>query len=338
MTSAREFSFHLIDEREFRERFLPAVQGNEEIVREILEAADASGPSWTALHKVFDDTRAEWQRACELRDGEAAQRTLFAAFAQVVTHLRPAFCVERFSLVDLGERSLLERLRSPGSLLRDAGGRLLEGVPDGIDRRVGDRCLDGRSSGALIPKDELRDFLEAFRTELPALARDLPVRGVPAESGITILLSALVEAKLKGYALLEACDVLQNDQHLPKDHRRSLAEPGGLPPAVLREVARAFGKPEPEAAKPKAEPAPEPDPEPEVVPYSPQGTYAVGQRIEHKSFGQGEVIEVVDSRKIKARFGDEDKVLAHGLKPPGAGSSDSSPPLDAEPATPPSEG
>jgi len=96
-----EFTFHLIDEREFRDRFLPAVQGDEAIVREMLEAANASGPVWTALHKLFDETRVEWLKAVEIGDGEAIQRTLFAAFARLVSHLRPAYCVQDFGLSSL---------------------------------------------------------------------------------------------------------------------------------------------------------------------------------------------------------------------------------------------
>ena len=52
-----EYTLHPFEEREFRDRFLPAVQGDEPIVRELLDAADASGPSWTALHKMFDEAK-----------------------------------------------------------------------------------------------------------------------------------------------------------------------------------------------------------------------------------------------------------------------------------------
>ncbi len=311
-----EFSYHLIEEREFRERFLPAVQGNEPIVREILDACDASGPSWTALHKLFDETRVTWQRAVETDDGEQAQRSLFAAFARVVAHLRPAFVVRGFSLASLDAVApdLTRRVQSPGALLRDASGEVLPGVSANLPGRVPARCLSGRSGGGFIPTDEVRPFVDALRTAMPRIVDAL---GPAAEPGLTVLLSALVEAKLHGCALLEASEALVGDTHLPRNHKLSFDRPGDLPPAVRREVAKLYGRDEPP-------PAPEPEPAPpaapaEVVAYTPRGTYEVGQRLQHKAFGTGEVVQVLDSRRLKVRFSDDEKTLVQGL--PGAGSA-----------------
>lgn len=319
MSNEHEFSFHLIEEREFRERFLPAVQGNEPIVREILEACDASGPSWTALHKLFDETRVAWQRAVETDDGEQAQRSLFAAFARVVAHLRPAFVVKGFSFASLDAVApdLTRRIQSPGALLRDAQGEVLPGVSANLPARVPARCLPGRSGGGYIPTEEVRPFVDAFRAAMPRIVDAL---GPAAEPGLTVLLSALVEAKLHGCALLEASDALVGDTHLPRDHRLSFERPGDLPPAVRREVAKLYGREEPPPRP--AEPPPPPKVEPEVVTYTPRGTYSVGQRLQHKAFGTGEVVQVLDSRRLKVRFADDEKTLVQGL-PAGNGSDGS---------------
>lgn len=314
MSNDHEFSYHLIEEREFRERFLPAVQGNEPIVREILDACDASGPSWTALHKLFDETRVTWQRAVESDDGEQAQRSLFPAFARVVAHLRPAFVVRGFGLSALEPAApdLARRVQSPGLLLRDADGQVLPGVTATLPGRVPARCLPGRSGGGFIPRDEVRPFLDAFRAALPRLVDAL---GPAAEPGLTVLLSALVEAKLQECALLEASEALVGDTHLPRNHKLAFERPADLPPAVRREVARAFGRDEP--PPPQEEPAPAPAPAPEVVAYTPRGSYNVGQRLQHKAFGTGEVVQVLDSRRLKVRFSDDEKTLVQGL--PGGG-------------------
>ena len=307
-----EFSFHLIEEREFRQRFLPAVQGNEDIVREMLDAAGAEGPVWTALHKLFDETRVEWLKAVEAGDGEAVQRTLFAGFARLIAHIRPAYCVQGFGLSLINPTTFPEigqRIRSPGQLLLDAEGRPLEGVSETIAQRVPPRCLPGRSGGVFVPAAEVRDFLAAVRGSLPRLADELPRQSLPAEAGLTVLLSALVEAKLQGRAVLEASDALLDDQHLPKDHKLSFEAPEDLPPAVVREVGKVLGK-EPE---PEPEPKPEPKPERPVLEYSPQGRFEVGQRLRHKNFGEGVVIEILDSRRLKASFKGEEKILIQGL-------------------------
>lgn len=312
MTNEHEYTFHLIEEREFRERFLPAVQGAEPIVRELLDACDASGPSWTALHKLFDETRVTWQRAVETEDGEQAQRSLFAAFARVVAHLRPAFIVRGFSLASLDAVApdLMRRVQSPGVLLRDANGEVLQGVPPALPGRVPARCVSGRSGGGFVPAEEVRPFVDALRAAMPRIVDAL---GPAAEPGLTVLLSALVEAKLQGCALLEACEALVGDTHLPRDHKLTFERPGDLPPAVRREVAKLYGRDEP----PPPEPPPPPKKPAEAVAYTPRGSYEVGQRLQHKAFGTGEVVQVLDSRRLKVRFDDDEKTLVQGL--PGAG-------------------
>lgn len=319
MSSDREFSFHLFDEREFKERFLPAVQGQEPIVRELLEAADASGPSWTALHKLFDETRVEWGKAIAAGDGEHVQRVLFSAFAQFLGHLRPVYVVRGFGLSTIDQGSfgdLLGRVRSCGQLLLDDEGRPLPDVPETLPPRVPARAAGlGRSGGGYLPKGEVRPFLDAFREALPRLATQMSVKGEPAESGLTVLLSALVEAKLHGSALIEATDALIGDVHLPKEHRLSFAAPDGLPPAVVREVGKLFGKEHRSAPPPPPPPARLEAPV-ETVPYSPKGTYQVGQRLAHKSFGTGEVTEILDSRRLKAVFQGDEKTLVMGLGQP----------------------
>jgi hypothetical protein len=313
VTNDHEFSFHLVEEREFRERYLPAVQGNEPIVREILDACDASGPSWTALHKLFDETRVTWQRAVEVDDGEQAQRSLFAGFARVVTHLRPTYLVRGFSFASLDAVApeLTKRIQSPGVLLRDGAGQVLTGIPATLPGRVPARCLSGRSGGGFIPREDVRPFLDAFRAAMPKIVDKL---GPSAEPGLTVLLSALVEAKLHDTALLEGSDVLVGDTHVPRDHKLSFDRPGDLPPAVRREVAKLYGRDEP--PPPVEAPPPPKKKEADVVAYTPRGTYKEGQRLEHKSFGTGEVVQVLDSRRLKVRFSDDEKTLIQGM--PGA--------------------
>ncbi len=318
MTQGHEFSYHLFEEREFQARFFPAVRGEEEIVRELLDAADASGPSWTALHKLFDDTRAAFEVAVREVDGDAAQRTIFAAFAQFVGHLRPTFCSRAASFSHIDRDAFPELapfLRSPGALLR-SGRAALDGIPAGLPDRVPATCLEGRSGGAVVLSEDVRPCVEALRAVMPRLAEWLAARGHDPAETLTVMLSALVEAKLRGSAVLEGCDVLEGDAHLPKEHRRSFQAPESLPPAVVREVARVLGQepplPEPEAEEPAAA-APEPT---EVIPYTPQGVYEVGQLLHHKAFGTGEVTRILDSRRLQARFdGQGEKTLVQGLAP-----------------------
>lgn len=337
---APEVTYHLIDERDFRERYFPAValqpapgedreavdKEREAIVREILDACDAAGPSWTALHKLFDETRAGWLRAAEIEDGEQVQRGLVAGYARVVAHLRPAFCVRGFSLLALDRAApeVARKVRSPGALLRDPGGALLPGVPERLAARVPARILaGGRSGGGFIPRDEVRPFLDALRAALPGAARTL---GPSGEAGLTVLLSALVEAKLQGYGLLEAVDAIAGDPHLPKDHRLGHDRPGTLPPACVREVGKLYGKGDGAPAAPAPAPAAAPAPRAaaQAIAYSPRSTYEVGQRIQHKAFGTGEVTQVLDSRRLKVRFTDDEKTLVQGL--PAGGGDGAAPP------------
>jgi hypothetical protein len=50
-----------------------------------------------------------------------------------------------------------------------------------------------------------------------------------------------------------------------------------------------------------------------VLEYSPQGRFDVGQRIRHKSFGEGQVLEILDSRRFRASFQAGEKILIQGL-------------------------
>lgn len=311
-----EFSFHPFDEREFRDRFFPALLGDEPIVRELLDAADASGPSWTALHKLFDDSRVAYVNAVEKRDGDAIRQTAFAAFAQFVAHLRPAYVGRGAGLSSIDRHAfpeLAKYLRSPAALLaRD--GAPLEGVPADLGALVPATEPAGRSASVVVLADEVRPCVDALRAALPKLVPWLQERGLPAEELLAVALSALVEAKLQGRALIEARDVLVGDDHLPNGHRCSFEAPETLPPATVREIARTFGRePEPPpAAKPEPALAPA---EPSSVRYTPQGQYEVGQRLEHKAFGEGEVVRILDSRRVRAVFGGEEKTLVQGLPP-----------------------
>ena len=319
MSNEAEFTFHLFEERELRERFVPAVQGDEEIVRELLDAANASGPSWTALKKMFDETRTGWQTAVETENGETAQRTLFASFARFVSHLRPFYTLTGFSLslIDRSEfPELTELVRSPGVLLREpSGGAPLPGVQASLAGRIPGKVQPTRSAGGVILKDDVRPFLSALRKDMPRLRDWMQSRNMPAEPSLTILLSAVVEAKLGEYSLIEGLDVLKGDEHLQKDHRRSFDKPAALPPACVREVGRLFGR---EYEAPKEPEPPPPPPPPETVSYSPQGSYEVGQRLAHKNFGTGEVTRVLDSRRLAVRFDEEEKILVQGLGRPAA--------------------
>ncbi|MGE0707610.1 MAG: hypothetical protein AB7N76_08080 [Planctomycetota bacterium] len=308
------YSLHIFDEREFRYRFLPALQGEEPIVRELLEAANASGPSWTALHKMFDETRPLWLQAMEAQDGAAAQRTGFASFARLQGHLRPAYVLRDVSLSHIDRASFPELtsfVKSPGVLLVNEEGEPLAGIPANMPSRIPGRCQGTRSGGGVVLKEDVRTFLQALRGDLPRLADHFSRQGLPAEEAVTLLLAVAVQAKLKGAAIFEAVDALTEDTFLPNDHQLTFAQADGrVPLAVRREAGRVFGKtlaaPAPAPAAPARAAAAPAD-------YSPQQSYSVGQRIKHKSFGEGEVTRVLDSRRLQVRFASEEKTLVQGL-------------------------
>lgn len=316
MSDAPETTFHPFDERELRERFAVAANGDDDLVRELLDAAEVGGPSWTALKKAFDEAGAAWTKAREAADPVPLEQTVLPTFARWLTYLRPAYCVRGFSTADLTRLvpSLGARLRGPDALLRGPDGVALPGLAPGVAERTSARPGRTRSVGAYVPKDEVRSFLDAFRAALPELKDALGPQG---ERPLAVLLSALVEAKLSGQALLEACDALSGDGFLPKDHRLGQEE-AGLPPAVVREVAKLYGRDASERL-PKVAPAPAAPPRPQVLPYSPRSTFEVGQRLAHKAFGTGEVTQVLDSRRLKVRFPDEERTLVQGLPPADGG-------------------
>ncbi|RMG08299.1 MAG: hypothetical protein D6731_22075 [Planctomycetota bacterium] len=336
MNEQHEFTLHPFEEREFRDRFFPALYGNggegvEEIVRELLDAADAAGPSWTALHKLFDETRTAFKQAVETEDGGAAARTAFSAFPRFLAHLRPFFSVKGFGLTSIDRRAFPELtrfIRSAGELLLDADGRPLAGIGPLLPTRVPPRCLPGRSGGGVVFKEDVRPMLDRLRQDLPRLAEWARSHGLPAEEGVTTLLAALVHAKVEGTGLFEASDVLIEDSHFDKGHRLRFDPQGAVSPsfsryfpfAVRAEAARAFGR---ELAPPEPEPQPVSEPV-APVPYTPQGTYEVGQRLHHKAFGDGEVVAILDSRRLKVQFAEEEKTLVQGLSLGRA--ADSSPP------------
>ena len=310
-----EHSYHLFSEREFRERFLPAIQGEEPIVRELLDAANASGPKWTALHKMFDATRISFLEAVETDDGGAAQRTIFPAFCRLLSHLRPFYLVKGFSFSSIDRREfpeLMAFVKSPGLLMLDDQNKPLPGISTLLPSRVPNKCLSGLSGGGVVLKDDVRAMIDQLRTDMPRLVEWAQARDMPAEDGLTIMLAALVRAKLKGRALIEGSSVLHEDPHPEKSHRLSMDEPGSLAPAVVREIGKLFGRTVP-APKPRA---PEPEPVATAVKYTPQGSYEIGQLLQHARFGAGEVVEILDSRRLKVQFADLEKTLIQGLTPP----------------------
>ncbi|MCA8925797.1 MAG: hypothetical protein KDD82_28570 [Planctomycetes bacterium] len=315
MSEAIQYSYHLFEAREFRERFLLAVQGDEAIGKELLEAAGAAGAAWTALNKLMIETRTEWVRAREGFDGELLQRTLFGSFARLIAHLRPAYCVNGAGLSTIDPQAFPELaalMSSPGRLLDDEAGQPLEGVPHGLGDRVPARAQPRRGSGVYIPAERLRAFLDAFRAAMPRLKDHL---GPQAEEALTVILVALVEAKIKGTALIEAAGVLAEDQFLEKDHCLTFAERSEFLAASVREVARLFGKDvaQPKPAAKAAAPAPAKEPQPVSV-YSPRGSYALGERLRHASFGEGEVVQILDSQRMHVRFdAGTEKTLVQGL-------------------------
>jgi len=308
-----QYSYHLFEAREFRERFLISVQGDEAIGKELLEAAGAAGAAWTALNKLMIETRTEWVRAREAFDGELLQRTLFGSFARLIAHLRPAYCVDGAGLSTIDPQAFPELaalMLSPGKLLQDEQGHALEGVPPGLGDRVPARAQPRRGSGVYIPANKLRAFLEAFRAAMPRLKEHW---GEKAEEALTVILVALVEAKIKGTGLLEASGVLAEDQFLDKDHQLTYEHRDDFLTASVREVARLFGKEVKRAApapKAKAEAPVEPQP---VLDYSPRGSYNLGERLRHKSFGEGEVVQILDSQRLTVRFDGGEKTLVQGL-------------------------
>jgi len=309
------FTLHVCDEREFRHRFLPALagEGDEVVVRELLDAANAAGPSWTALHKMFDENRPLWNKGIETQDGAALLRSGFAGFARLQGHLRPAFVAKGGGLshVDRGAfAELASYIRSPGVLLMDEEGNPLPGVPANIPGRVPGRCQPGGpSGGGVVLAKDIRAFVKALRGDMPRLAESLGRQGLDAEQVLTTILAAAVEAKLRDAALFEACDALKGDTFVPNGHLIQFPEDSSaIPLAVRREAGRVFGR---DVEEPKK--APQTESQRLRVAYSPQNVYRVGDEIQHKSFGSGEVTRVLDSRRLKVRFDDDERTLVQGL-------------------------
>jgi hypothetical protein len=50
------------------------------------------------------------------------------------------------------------------------------------------------------------------------------------------------------------------------------------------------------------------------TPYTPKGTFAIGEIIQHKKFGVGVVMGVKEGGKIIVVFETATRILAHGLK------------------------
>lgn len=283
------------------------------MVRELLDAANAAGPSWTALHKMFDENRPLWNKGIESQDGAALLRSGFAGFARLQGHLRPAFVAKGGGLshVDRGAfPELASYIRSPGVLLMDEEGNPLPGVPANIPSRVPGRCQPGGpSGGGVVLAKDIRAFVKALRGDMPRLAESLGRQGLDAEQILTTILAAAVEAKLRDAALYEACDALKGDEFIPEGHLIQFPEDeGAIPLAVRREAGRVFGR---DVEAPKK--APQTESQRLRVAYSPKNVYRVGDEIEHKNFGTGEVTRVLDSRRLKVSFAGEEKTLAQGM-------------------------
>ena len=313
------YTLHVCDEREFRHRFLPALagEGDEPVVRELLDAANAAGPSWTSLHNMFEENRPLWNRAIETQDGGLLLRSGFLGFARLQGHLRPCFAARKGSLshIDRGAfPELASYIRSPGVLLMDEEGNPLSGVPANVPGRIPGRCQPNTpSGGGVVLAKDVRAFLQAFRGDLPRLAESFGRLSLNAEEALTIMLAAAVEAKLRGGALIEACDALKDDAFVPKGHMIFFPEDSDqIPLAVRREAGRVFGH---EVEAP-VEVAPQTESQRLRQAYSPQQVYRVGDEIEHKSFGTGEVTRVLDSRRLRVQFAGDERTLVQGMTKP----------------------
>lgn len=361
-------TLHLIDEKQYREIYVPAVAGDEAALNQLLEWASLLSAGWESrseAYRLVKDLRGKWKAAVEAKSGIAPApnpsgygygsssapsepvrtidfgKNLNYVYGILSAFRRPAFYARDFSfstLTKCGLGDLATYVVDARVLLDQA-----TNVPTWLPATATGGLGTGATSGLYLPKDRVVPFLKALRSNLKGFGEKIRATGHDAEEGLAWLISACVEAK----EIRPECGILELQDAFsphggraafPAETARALAT-NTFPKAVVKEVRKAMGtltaSTDPTA---EVEPAPRAAPkaaaptssEP-AVPYSPQADYKVGQKVVHKKFGTGEVKKIVSRNKVVIGFGAEERTLAQNSAP-GTPSSPSIP--AAEPPAP----
>jgi hypothetical protein len=350
-------TLHLIDEKQYREIYVPAVAGDETALNQLLEWASLLSAGWESrseAYRLVKELRGKWKTAIEARapggppPGMPAEATRTVDFGKNLNYVygvlsafrRPAFYAKDFSFTTLmrcGLGDLATFVVDARVLLEGA-----EGIPAWLPATMMSGFGQGQTSGLYLPKDRVVPFLKALRSNLKGFGEKIRAAGKDPEEGLAWLISACVEAKeiRPECGILELQDAYQpaaGKTAFPTETARAYAQ-GTFPNAVLKEVRKALGKaqaPEPVAPPPApAAPAPSPYANDPPIPYSPQKDYKVGQKVVHKRFGTGEIKKVLDRSKVVIAFGAEERTLVQNA-PLGTPSSPAVPTAEAPPAPAP---
>ncbi len=319
-------TLHLIDEKQYREIYLPAVAGDESALNQLLEWASLLSAGWESrseAYRLVKELRGKWKAAIEARSlGEGGRtadfgRNLNYVYGILSAFRRPAFYAKDFSFTTLHKCGLGDL----STFVVDAR-VLLEGannVPPWLPGTSSGGLTQGPTSGLYLPKDRVVPFLKALRSQLKSFGEKIQKSGHDPEEGLAWLIAACVEAK----EIRPECGILElQDAYSPQTGRasfptetaRALAT-NTFPNAVLKEVRKALGTakaeaPAPPPVTPMTPPPPSPFANEPPQPYSPQKDWKPGQRVTHKKFGTGEVKKVLNRNKILVAFGGEERSLA----------------------------
>ncbi len=319
-------TLHLIDEKQYREIYIPAVAGDESALNQLLEWASLLSAGWESrseAYRLVKDLRIKWKAAIEARGlGEGGRTVDFGknlnyVYGTLSAFRRPAFYAKDFSFTTLVKCGLGDL----STFVVDAR-ILLEGmqsVPPWLPGTATGGITQGPTSGLYLPKDRVVPFLKALRSNLKSFGEKIQKSGHDPEEGLAWLISACVEAK----EIRPECGILElQDAYSPQTGRatfptetaRALAT-NTFPNAVLKEVRKALGTAKEEAPLPPpvtlpTPPPPNPHAKEPAQPYSPLKDWKVGMKIIHKKYGTGEVKKVLNHNKIIVAFGAEEKQFA----------------------------
>ena len=322
-------TLHLIDEKQYREIYVPAVAGDESALNQLLEWASLLSAGWESRSEAYRLVK-ELARQVEGRQNQARGigdggrtadfgKNLNYVYGVLSAFRRPAFYAKDFSFTTMNKIGLGDL----SSFVVDAR-VLLEGYPN---------CpawLPATTTGGLASGQDLGPLpSEGSRRAVPQgaplapgkkLRREDPRRRQEPRGG-----SRLAHRRVRRGEgdPPRVRDPRAPGRLLPRDRahdvpRRVAARAfanNTFPSAVLKEVRKALGTLTPvDTAPPPPEPVAAPAPSPyanePAVPYSPQRDFKVGQRVTHKRFGTGEVKKVLNSTKVVIAFGTEERTLA----------------------------
>lgn len=346
-------SLHLMDEKQYREIYIPAVAGDESALNQLLEWASLLSAGWESrseAYRLVKDLRIKWKAAIEARGlGEGGRTVDFGknlnyVYGVLSAFRRPAFYAKDFSFSTLTKCGLgdLSTFVVDARMLLEG----MPGVPPWLPGTATGGLGQGATSGLYLPKDRVVPFLKALRSNLKGFGEKIRQSGHDPEEGLAWLISACVEAK----EIRPECGILElQDAYSPQTGRasfptetaRALAT-NTFPNAVLKEVRKALGTAREEAPLPPpvtlpTPPPPNPHANEPAQPYSPQKDWKVGQRVTHKKFGTGEVKKVLNHNKIIVAFAGEERQFAQNqqLETPSAAEIPAAAPAPAPPQAAP---